>query len=326
MTRSARVLLVALIASVPVALAPSSASADLLSGTTSTGTSTVSTTTNVVTNGNLITDWSTLLPGLAAPYEADDPNICNSGKPQCVDAVAKEMSKRLQPLSDSCSHNALFALLYYDVTLHIGDAVRTAGYFQVPGVISHEDALFASYYFNAFDAWSKGDRAHTPMPWQIALDAAQNHQVQGLGNLLLGMNAHINRDLPFVLYRMGLFNDDGTSRKPDHDKVNSVLYDAYDQAIAEGARRYDSSLQQDTGPTAADTGIQSVILWREEAWRNAERLAAASSDAERAQITQQIEDAATTEAQLIKAAYSYDGIVNTSAARDSYCAAHHNDA
>jgi hypothetical protein len=315
MTRSLRPLFCALLAATALAITPSIASADLLS-----------TTVNTVTNGNLITDWSTLLPGLAAPYDANDPNICNSGKPQCVDAVAKEMSKRLAPLASSCSHNALFALLYFDVTNHIGTSVRTDGYFQVPSVISHEDALFASYYFNAYDAWSKGDRVNTPMPWQIALDAAQGHQVSGLGNLLLGMNAHINRDLPFVLYRMGLFNSDGSTRKPDHDKVNSVLYDAYDQAIGEGARRFDSSLSQDSGPTAADSGIQSVIAWREEAWRNAERLASASSDAERAQITEQINDAATLEAQVIKTAYTYDGITSTSASRDAYCAAHHNDA
>ena len=316
MTRTARAGLAAAFAACALAITPSIASADLLSTTTTTATS-----------GDLITDWSTILPGLAAPYDAADPNnICNSGKPQCVDAVAKEMSKRMAPLVDSCSHNALFALLYYDVTLHIGDAVRTDGYFQVPGVISHEDALFASYYFNAFDAWSSGDLVDTPMAWQIALNAAKNHEVTGLGNLLLGMNAHINRDLPFVLYRMGLYNDDGTSRKPDHDKVNSVLYDAYDQAIAEGARRFDPSLQAYTGPTAADSGIQSVIAWREEAWRNAERLASAPDDATRAEIALQIETAATNEAQAIKAAYSYDGVTSSSATRDSYCAAHHYDA
>src|SRR5436189_2206016 len=98
-----------------------------------------------------------------------------------------------------------------------------------------------------YDAYTRGDLVNTPAPWRIAFDAANNHQVQGIGNLLLGMNAHINRDLPFVLYRMGLFNSDGTSRKAHHDKVNSVLYSAYDQAIAEGARRFDPSLSADSG-------------------------------------------------------------------------------
>ena len=314
MTRKSRALLSALLASFALAIAPSIASAELLS-----------TTTTTVTSGNLVTDWSSLLPGLAAPYNADDPNnICNSGKPQCVDAVAKEMEKRLQPLSDSCSHNALFSILYLDVTYHIGTAVRTDGYFQVPGVISHEDALFASYYFNAFDAYANGDLVDTPGAWQVAFGAAKDKSVQGLGNVLLGMNAHINRDLPFVLYRMGLFNSDGTSRKPDHDKVNSVLYDAYPDAAVDSARRFDPSMAP-SGVSAADAlSIQSVIGWREEAWRNAERLASAATDADRAVIAAQIEQAATAEALSIKAAYSY-GPGQSSADRDAYCAAHHND-
>jgi hypothetical protein len=318
MTRPTRALCLAALAALAVAIAPAPASAGLLSTTTSTVSS--------VTTINPITDWSQLLPSLSPAYDPNDPNLCNSGKPQCVTLVAKEMAKRLQPLSDSCSHNALFALLYYDVTNQIYNAVTTSGFFQDPGFVSHEDAVFASYYFNAYDNFAKGDLAHTPVAWQVALDAANHEQVQGIGNLLLGMNAHINRDLPYVLYSIGLVAPDGSSRKPDHDKVNQVLYTAYDQAIAEGARRFDPSLQQYTGPTAADSGIQSVIAWREEAWRNAERLAMATSDAQRAAISQQIDSAAAQEAQLIKAAYSYDGVTTSAAPRDAYCWAHHNDA
>src|SRR4051812_3141197 len=261
--------------------------------------------------------------GVRRIYEVESAADRESGR---HDRLVTRPAGRLQPLSDSCSHNALFALLYLDVTYHVGDSVRTLGYFQVPGVISHEDALFASYYFDAYDAYTRGDLVNTPAPWRIAFDAANNHQVQGIGNLLLGMTPHITRALPFVLYRMGLFNSDGTSRKADHDKVNSVLYSAYDQAIAEGARRFDPSLSADSGETAADSGIQSVIAWREEAWRNAERLAAAGNDADRAVIGARIEQAATTEANLIKAAYSYDGVTSSSGPRDAYCAAHHSDA
>jgi hypothetical protein len=311
MTRKSRPVLVALIAALSVALAPSPASADLLT---------------TATTINPITDWSSLFPSLAGPYTPNDPNnICNAGNPQCVQSVAREMTKRLQPLSNSCSHNALFSLLYLDVTNNIYTAVTTPGYFQVPGVISHEDALFASYYFNAFDRYAAGDMANTPYPWQVAFNAAASHSEQGIGDLLLGMNAHINRDLPFVLYRMGLFNSDGTTRKPDHDKVNDVLYTAYDQAITEAARRFDPSLAQYEGTNSDNSGIQTVIAWREEAWRNAERLASAATDADRAVVAQQIEQAADVEADTLAAAYA-NPPGQTSASRDAYCAIHHNDA
>lgn len=318
MARPTRTIFSALVVSVVVAISPSVASADLL-GTTTTATTTA-------TSGSLVTDWSMVLPGLAGPYTPDDPNnICNAGQPQCVDIVAREMEKRLKPLADTCSHNAVFAQLYLDVTYHIGTAVRTAGYFQVPGVISHEDALFASYYFNAFDAYYKGNPATAPGAWQVAFGAANDKSVQALGDVLLGMNAHINNDLPFVLYRMGLFNSDGSSRKLDHDKVNSVLYEAYPDAAVHSARRFDPSLAP-SGVSAADAlSIQTVIAWREQAWRNAERLATAANDAERALISAQISEAATAEALALKAAYTYDGVTNSTASRDAYCAIHHND-
>jgi hypothetical protein len=307
MPRMTRALFASLLATFALAAAPSAASADLLTL-------------------NPITDWSTLLPSLSPQYDPNDPNICNSGKPQCIDAVVKEMNKRFTPLAASCSHNALFSLLYMDVSKQVAIADRTSGYFNDPRFISHEDAVFAAYYFNAFDAYAKGDVLHTPGAWQIAFDAAKGHQVTGLGNLLLGMNAHINRDLPYVLYSIGLVAPDGSSRKPDHDKINQTLYDAYGPAIAEGARRFDSGLSQYTSPNSADSGIQSVIAWREEAWRNAERLALASSDVERAAIGQQIEAAANLEGELLAAAYSYGVQGGSTADRDSYCAAHHNDA
>src|SRR4051795_11599171 len=104
MARPARTVFSALLASLALAITPSIASADF----------------------NLVTDWSTVLPSLSPTYNPNDPNLCNSGKPQCVDLVAKEMTKRFQPLADSCSHNALFALLYLRVTNHVGEAVRTA--------------------------------------------------------------------------------------------------------------------------------------------------------------------------------------------------------
>src|SRR4029079_9943530 len=122
-----------------------------------------------------------------------------------------------------------------------------------------------------------------------------------------------------------LYNSDGTSRKPDHDKVNSVLYDAYNDAAVDSARRFDPSMAP-SGVTGADAlSIQSVVGWREEAWRNAARLGSAATDADRAVIAAQIEQAATLEAQAIKAAYTYDGVTSSTDSRDAYCAAHHND-
>ena len=85
-----------------------------------------------------------------------------------------------------------------------GHTREIPGYYQDVRAVNHLDAVFARYYTDAYYAWQDGNRAAVPRSWQIALDAARDKRVSGNGDLLLGMNAHINRDLPFVLAATGL--------------------------------------------------------------------------------------------------------------------------
>src|SRR3546814_15182244 len=64
----------------------------------------------------------------------------------------------------------------------------------------------------------------------------------GAGSLFLGMNAHINRDLPFVLAEIGLVKPDGTSRKPDHDRVNEFLAATNTYLLTEAAKYLDPTI------------------------------------------------------------------------------------
>jgi hypothetical protein len=57
--------------------------------------------------------------------------------------------------------------------------------------------------------------------------------------MLLGINAHVQNDMPFVIAALGVRQPDGTSRKPDHDLVNEVLNRGYEpvvEASTEAAR------------------------------------------------------------------------------------------
>ncbi|MBA2390356.1 MAG: hypothetical protein H0V67_08885, partial [Geodermatophilaceae bacterium] len=69
--------------------------------------------------------------------------------------------------------------------------------------------------------------------------------------------------------------------------------------------------------------MQALIAWRETAWRNAERLVNAPSDATRDVIAQDIQDYAAAYAQAIQLQYSYIPPATTSAPRDQYCSLHH---
>ena len=63
--------------------------------------------------------------------------------------------------------------------------------------------------------------------------------MSGLGNFMLAMNAHINRDFPYVLAKVGLTAPDGTSHKADHNRYNQRLDSLYMPVFAEEARRFD---------------------------------------------------------------------------------------
>lgn len=271
-------------------------------------------------------DWPSLLPGLTVPYQPNSENICNSGDPACVAATLTEMQNRLAPLATSCDHNAVFALLYKNVTAEYKATIDAdPHYFNDNAFVNHEDAVFASYYFRAIDDYRAGHRSSVPKAWLVTFDAARDRIMPGLGDVLLGVNAHIQRDLPFVLYGIGLVKSDGTSRKPDHDKVNRILNAAYVPAINEATARFDPSIDDTNLPGTLDdlTLFQVIAGWREIAWRNAERLALAPTAAARAQVAQSIEDYANSQAILLRTGMRYIPLLQNSAARDAYCATHH---
>src|SRR5918995_3536455 len=268
--------------------------------------------------------WSALLPGLSLPYDVNSPDDCVAGRVICVDKVIREMRTRFEPLASSCDHDAIFALTYLRVTEEYRRTVETPTFFDDASFVNHEDVIFARYYFAAYDAWAEGRTAHVPPAWRVAFDAARDRAVSANGNLLLGINAHVQRDLPFVLYSIGLVKPDGGSRKPDHDRVDEILNRVTDDLIAEIARRFDPSIDDGNPPTTLDDFVlfQAIVSWRETAWRHAELLALAPTPEAREQVAQVIEGYAASQASAIRAATQYLPLLGGRAARDAYCATH----
>ena len=123
-----------------------------------------------------------------------------------------------------------------------------------------------------------------------------------LGDLLLNMNSHINRDMPIVIASIGIVKKDGkATHKADHDRQNARLAKLYGPVIDEIARRFDPTTD-DMNFGSGDEVLAILILqaWREGVWRNAERLHSARLDADRAQVIASIEQYANLQAELIK--------------------------
>ena len=271
----------------------------------------------------IFVDWTSLLPGLTDTYDPSSENECVAGRPACIDAAVKEMKRRFKPLGQSCGHNAIFALAYLRTTQTFRWASDQAGYFNDTPWVNHEAAVFARYYFDAYDSWAAGRRDQAPQAWLIAFDAAAGRRVTGSGDLMLGMSAHINRDLPMALAAIGIATPDGQTRKPDHDKVDQFLNTVIQPVLAEAVARFDPDVDIATPYGVGYTGLfQLVQAWRERAWRYAELLTEAPTAEARALVVQEIETNAATEAHSLVAAWGYLPPVTTTSARDTYCATH----
>ncbi|WP_374999706.1 DUF5995 family protein [Aeromicrobium sp. CTD01-1L150] len=261
------------------------------------------------------------LPVKHAPYTGD---VCPDGASSCIDETIAEMERRLSQSASRCDHDAVFDLAYLRVTEDVREAVNQ-GVFDDQVWLGQVDAVFASLYFEVMDAWHSGDteaRAEVPKAWQIALEAADDREMTGLGNFLLAMNAHINRDFSYVLAEVGLSDVDDTSHKKDHNAYNPQLDGLYDSVFAEVAARFDPTFDDIDVLTVEETVAGAIMRgWREMVWRNAEQLVLAQTPAQRRLAEQLIEDYAATQAQLIRTSFASPSEAATSA-RDAFCADH----
>ncbi|WP_131772779.1 MULTISPECIES: DUF5995 family protein [Protofrankia] len=228
------------------------------------------------------------------------------------------MRNRLRLLEDHCDPRASFALVYLRTTETFRDAAATPGYFADPAWARAEAALFAEYYFRAFDGWSDGRLADVPPAWRTAFAAASTPTVSPAGDLVLGMHTHITRDLPFVLAAMGLTGPDGSSHKGDHDRVNEVLAKVAVSLLTQPGTPLGSLPDEAANRlgTNREALVPTLVAARENAWRDAERLVAARDSRERAVIAWTIETRAEAGAQGLRSLFS-DAPVPASAAAAS---------
>ena len=275
----------------------------------------------------LYVPWSAYLGGWTDEYVPTSANDCVAGRPACVKQTLHELNRILQETGKSCGHHAVFALAYTRITQTYAWSRETPGYYEDVPFANHQDAVFAKYYTDAWANWRHGNRSAVPRAWLIAFDASAAGRVTGTGDLLLAMNAHINRDLPYVLASVGLVAPDGSSRKSDFDKVEDFLAKAAEPLIAEAARRFDPAMDDAHDPLDATYTIlmQLISAGRENAWRNAEALVSAPTPEARALVEARIENDAAADAHVIGLAQTYLPLLTSARARQGHCAAHNGD-
>ncbi|HEX8971739.1 DUF5995 family protein [Oryzihumus sp.] len=139
-----------------------------------------------------------------------------------IDTVLDRMQRLLAPLESARDPKRFFLSTYARTTAAVRDELA-AGTFRDPEWVERWDVVFAELYLDALEAHGRGDPA--PLPWQAAFDA---RDLPPLRHVLLGMNAHINLDLPQALLAVisSAELDDPALvhwRHVDHRHIDTVL-------------------------------------------------------------------------------------------------------
>jgi len=261
--------------------------------------------------------WERFLPALPTSSEIQPRSVpyCRRARMRCIDVEVRRLRRLQRRLG--CDHRAVFATTYLELTKTLRHVLRERPHFlRYPRYLYVEDALFANVYFKSIRRWNRGKPV--PEAWAVAFEAAESGDVNATQDMLLGINAHVQNDMPFVLAALGLRTRSGASRKEDHDAINEVLDRSYPTVVNAVRDRFDPQVgltNSDSTPVDDVAGLELVKGWRELVWRNAERLMNAEDEAERERVAGQIQQNAGAWARGF-AAVEQNGYRAT---RDAYC-------
>jgi hypothetical protein len=141
-----------------------------------------------------------------------------------VAALVARMGELLEPLEADRDPARFFLAVYLRTTVAVGEAID-ADDFEDPAWVEEWDVDFAGLYLDALTAHRR-DPASAPRPWRLAFGARP--ELPPEAHVLLGMNAHINLDLPQSLVRVippAEFDDPARLdlRRRDHERIDRVL-------------------------------------------------------------------------------------------------------
>jgi hypothetical protein len=143
--------------------------------------------------------------------------------PETVGELLTSMRRRLESLPPAEAPARDFLATYLRTTEAVADAIA-GGTFEDPTWVERWDLAFAGLYLEALDAHLAG-RAPS-RPWRLAFEEGAGRPP--LLNVLLGVNAHINYDLPQALLAVipdAEFRDQAAlaRRRRDHERIDGIL-------------------------------------------------------------------------------------------------------
>ena len=144
--------------------------------------------------------------------------------PPVVHALVARMAELLETLEEARDPGRFFLGTYLRTTRAVGGALA-ADAFEDPAWVARWDVDFAGLYLDALEAHRR-DPSAVAEPWRLAFGA--DPALPPEAHVLLGMNAHINFDLPQSLIRVIPPEDFAVAellalRRRDHHRIDAVL-------------------------------------------------------------------------------------------------------
>jgi hypothetical protein len=141
-----------------------------------------------------------------------------------IEALIERMKELLQPMEAAGDPKRIFHATYLRTTIAVAEEINRPGGFADPGWTERWDVAFADLYLEALEQLQAGEQP--ARPWAIAFGARPGLPV--VNHLLLGMNAHINYDLPQAI--LAVITDEEfddaeliARREADHRAIDGIL-------------------------------------------------------------------------------------------------------
>ena len=268
--------------------------------------------------------WPQQLPASDVPNDVQARPVrhCKRATIHCVAGLERRLARQFERHHAECDHLAVISYSYLEITR--GLLADLAGP-RDGALVTHRHWMeylitnFSNRYFRAFRRYAHGKPVAES--WRITFETAATGDANAGQEVLLFSNAHVQHDLPYAYAKLGIETRSGRSRKPDHDAVNAVNARVFDGIEKFIAAHYDPSfslIDVPFVPIEEVSTMELIKMWREQAWRSAERLLAAETPEERQEVARTIAENSTRWAEMI----SSGGMPGYRETRDEYCRTH----
>jgi hypothetical protein len=140
-----------------------------------------------------------------------------------LDATIDTLDRIARSATDASGY---FPALYGYVTRCVRDRLPS---FEDPDRMARLATTFAGLYVDAFQAHTSGEKP--ARCWQATWDVAGDGRLLVVQHLLLGINAHVNYDLPRAVVATADATGDLGTVRGDYDHVNDILAGAFGEVV-----------------------------------------------------------------------------------------------